>query len=274
MSATLAPEPAVVAVSEADLHQFKTAGFFIARHLLARAETETLNEHFMRMHAGRVKDLPPPVTLANGTVDPLSLYPRIMHPHRFDELSKRYMLDPRIFSILRQLLGEEVLSAQSMTYFKAPGSRGQALHQDNFYLQAAPSTCIAAWVALDDCDAENGALMAVPNTQNYAVQCPTQANADVSFTKEFVAPPKGYKPTLLTMNAGDTLFFNGNVIHGSGPNKSQTQFRRSFICHYIGESAKEISQYYHPLLNEAGQEVARLKSQGGGPCGVEIKGPH
>ena len=49
-------------------------------------------------------------------------------------------------------------AAQSMFYFKPPTARGQALHQDNIFLQAHPETCIAAWIAIDDCDGENGGL--------------------------------------------------------------------------------------------------------------------
>ncbi|MGH7144863.1 MAG: phytanoyl-CoA dioxygenase family protein [Planctomycetota bacterium] len=273
MSTLLAPERTDVALSAAEKTHFDADGFHVARALFGPAETGRLIERFMAIHAEQLAQRTPEEVAAAGN-DPLKLYPRIMHPHRFDELSRGTMLDPRVISVLRQLLHEEPLAVQSMFYFKPAGARGQALHQDNFYLQAAPSTCIAAWIALERCDVENGGLMVVPNTHRYAVQCPAEANAAVSFTKEFVAPPKGCKPEMLILEPGDVLFFNGNVIHGSGPNKSKDRFRRSFICHYVGESAEEISQYYHPLLNAAGREVARRKADRGGPCGVEISGPH
>jgi hypothetical protein len=32
-----------------------------------------------------------------------------------------------------------------MIYFKAAGARGQALHQDQYYLRVNPGTCCAAW---------------------------------------------------------------------------------------------------------------------------------
>lgn len=273
MSTLMAPERPQVALSEAEKDHFDADGFHIARGLFSSGEAAQLIAHFMALHAEQLKQRTPE-EIAAAQADPLKLYPRIMHPHRYDELAKGTMLDPRVIGVLRQLLQEEPIAAQSMFYFKPAGSRGQALHQDNFYLQAAPSTCIAAWVALERTDNENGGLMVVPNTHRYAIQCPTEANSAVSFTREFVAPPKGYKPQMLTLEAGDVLFFNGNVIHGSGPNKSRDGFRRSFICHYIGESAEEISHYYHPLLNAEGREVPRRKADRGGPCGVEITGPH
>ena len=70
-------------------------------------------------------------------------------------LARNWMLSPRILDIVTTLIGAP-LAAQSMFYFKPPGSRGQALHQDNLFLRSHPETCLAAWIAVDDCDAENG----------------------------------------------------------------------------------------------------------------------
>ena len=66
--------------------------------------------------------------------------------------------------------------------FKPPGSRGQALHQDNFYLRAEPGTCVAAWMALDPCDEENGCLQVVPGTQDLPLLCIQRADTTQSFT--------------------------------------------------------------------------------------------
>lgn len=85
-----------------------------------------------------------------------------IHPHRWDTVSRQYMLDPRVMSVLVALAGEDVYAVQRMLYFKPPGARGQSTHQDQFYLQVKPGTCIAAWTALDSCDEENGAMMVAP----------------------------------------------------------------------------------------------------------------
>jgi ectoine hydroxylase-related dioxygenase (phytanoyl-CoA dioxygenase family) len=54
--------------------------------------------------------------------------------------------------------GVEPFAVQTMLYFKPPGARGQAVHQDQYYLRVDPGTRIAAWQALDRCDEENGCL--------------------------------------------------------------------------------------------------------------------
>ena len=160
-----------------------------------------------------------------------------------------------------------------MFYFKPPGARGQALHQDNFYLQVEPGTCIAAWTAVDPSTPENGGLFVVPKTHELDLACPEQADMQESFFAHFVRPPAGRKAVPATLAAGDTLFFNGSVIHGSGPNRSATLWRRSFICHYMPASSRCISKFYFPLFNFSGQEVPYAASTGGGPCGVEFTQP-
>ena len=74
--------------------------------------------------------------------------------HRWDDASLQWLIDQRLDEVLTVLLGRSPYAVQTMLYFKPPGSRGQALHQDNFYLKAEPGTCVAAWMALEGEDPE------------------------------------------------------------------------------------------------------------------------
>jgi ectoine hydroxylase-related dioxygenase (phytanoyl-CoA dioxygenase family) len=198
-----------------------------------------------------------------------------MHPHRISDPSLRFLLDARLREILETLLGEEVLAAQSMFYFKPPGARGQALHQDNFYLRVEPGTCVAAWLACDVIDRENGSLEVVPGTHRMDLFCPEVADAELSFAREYVPPPAGLAAVPVAMDPGDVLFFNGSLVHGSQPNRSADRFRRSFIGHYVGRSTRSIGVFYRTLTMD-GARVALPESEGASPCGAEFEapGPH
>ena len=153
--------------------------------------------------------------------DPLKQFPRFVHPHRRADLevgllSRRLMLDPRIIGRVQEILGP-VFAAQSMFYFKPPTARGQAMHQDNLFLQAHPETCIAAWIAIDDCDGENGGLKMVPGSHRYELVCPEDANEAESFTNAEIKLPDGMVAEQTVLKAGDVLFFHGSMVHGSGP---------------------------------------------------------
>jgi phytanoyl-CoA hydroxylase len=146
------------------------------------------------------------------------------------------------------------------------------MHQDNFYLLVEPQTCVAAWTAIDDADPENGGMYLVGDTAEEEISCPEEANSSESFTTHFVPTPKGKKALPCRMKAGDTLFFNGSSIHGSGPNRSKDRFRRSFICHYVPKSTQRISKHYLPLLSPEGEEVMIESNASGGPCGSSWQG--
>lgn len=258
--------------------EFAERGYLVRRGLFAPEEVRALLDTFMAMHAGGpIPGCFQPAPADEAGEDILKRYPRMMHPHRVNGMARRYLLDPRLAEILTDLFAEEPLAAQSMLYFKPAGARGQALHQDNFFLKVEPGTCIAAWIALDPADRENGGLEVVPGTHDSEVFCPEEADADLSFTREYVAPPPGVAPVPVDLAPGDVLFFNGSLVHGSGPNRSRDRFRRSFICHYVGRSAERMSAWYRPILTMSGEEVALAANTSGGPCGTDgddLPGPH
>lgn len=203
--------------------------------------------------------------------DVLARYPRFVHPHRHTDLAvgrlaRRWMLEPRIIERVTAMIGQ-ALAAQSMFYFKPPTARGQALHQDNLFLQAHPETCIAAWIAVDDCDAANGGLQVVPGSHRYELVCPGEADSEESFTTVEIPLPEGMAAVQTEMRAGDVLFFHGSTAHGSGPNRTPDRFRRSLIFHYVPRSSTEIARFYNPLLTLDGAEVTVTEAVGGGACG-------
>lgn len=256
--------------------QFERNGFLAVRDVFSATEVELLRDHFMQMQQDALKPDAPvrehykPLTLEQAGGDVLKHFPRIMQPARFDETSMQWMLDQRLGSILAELFGEEPLAAQSMLYFKPPGAKGQALHQDNFYLNVTPGTCIAAWLSLDAADEENGGMFMVPGSHNLPVLCPHLADMNKSFTTEEVDIPAGMEAVQVPLGAGDVLFFNGSVIHGSFPNVSQERFRRSFICHYVGDSTRGINAGYYPLWRFSGEKLTREVNEGGShTCGNE-----
>ncbi|MFI6322923.1 phytanoyl-CoA dioxygenase family protein [Nonomuraea sp. NPDC050556] len=257
------------------LDDFHTRGFVIVPGLLSPSEVLSLREEFMRIHAqGPIPGHFSPTPQEEGQpYDVLRDFPRVMHPHQVNALALRYLLDARIADILRTLLQEEPIAAQSMFYFKPPGARGQALHQDNFYLRVSPGTCVAAWIAIDKVDRANGGLEVVPGTHLMDLFCPEDADTSLSFTREYVPPPPGLERVPVDMEPGDVLFFNGSLVHGSEPNSTSDRFRRSFICHYVGRSTEEISSWYQ-TLTMSGEPVGIAAATGGGPCGTEASGPH
>lgn len=262
---------------------FERDGYYVARQLLSAAEISEILEAFMLANKDGPVEKLSDIRSDFKPEDPLSFYPRMMHPHTFPNLpvgpvAEKFMLDRRIEAVLKECMGEQPIAVQSMFYFKPPGARGQTLHQDNYYLQVRPKTCCAAWIAVDDADAANGGMMVVPGTQKMDIVCPDKADMTTSFTTDYVAVPAGLEAVAVDLKAGDVLFFNGSLIHGSTPNTSKDRYRRSLINHYVPEGTEAMGKWYHHAIRTFDGSIKQIEVNGdGGPCGTgpdSVTSPH
>jgi ectoine hydroxylase-related dioxygenase (phytanoyl-CoA dioxygenase family) len=256
-------------VTQEQIEFFADNGYVVVPQLFTAEEVEFYREHFMALRAQG----PHPHDLDGVDVtdrDPLKRFPRMLHMHHWDEVSRRWLLDDRLRQCWTALLGQEPFAVQSMLYFKPPGARGQAPHQDNFYLAVKPGTCGAAWLALDRSDEENGCMCVVPGSHKWPLLCTEKADTKISFTDVGVPLPEGVKLEPVVMEAGDVLFFHGSLVHGSFPNKTTGRFRRSLIGHYIEGNSEQVSEYDKLVLRFDGSEVnlhTVPHAPAGGRCG-------
>lgn len=262
-------------VSAEQLEQFQRDGYCVVDGLYAPDELAAIEAFFEDFkHNGLA------VYDAGHTfeaLDKTKQQVRAMHPHRYSKQVQDWALHPRVVAALETLLGQPPLLAQTMYYFKPPGSKGQGMHQDNFYLLAAPATCIAAWTPIDRSDLDNGCLYVVPGSHRKEILCPADgAEAWLNYGDSHIKPfPRDAKPVPVIVEQGQTMFFGGNLIHGSGPNRTTDRSRRTFIGHYIDSASDQISRFYQPILDIHGQPVGRVKTaEGGGPCGDGAGGLH
>ncbi len=247
---------------------FDDDGYCVVPDLFEETELQEITDFFeaYKLTGGRTFD--------GGTtyeeIDITQRQVRAMHPHRYSEKAKGWLIHPNLADVLTLLLGREPLAVQSMYYFKPPGARGQGMHQDNFYLLAKPATCVGTWTAIDAADLENGCLWVVPGSNRGDLHCPDKnaperwMNYGDSHIDTF---PRDQKPVPVEVPRGGTMFFSGNLIHGSGPNRTKDRSRRTLIGHYIDDASEQVASFYHPVLNMRGETVTVASPTGGGPCG-------
>lgn len=249
--------------------QFDELGYCVVPNLFTERELIEIGNFFeeYKLSGGKVFE----GDVSYEEIDTAKKQLRCLHPHRYSEKVKEWLLHPNVARVLAALLGKEPLAVQSMYYFKPPGSVGQGMHQDNFYLLVQPGTCAAAWTAIDAADTENGCLWVVPASNQGELYCPKMDDDEVATTDRpdhIMKFPRTRKPVPVEVPRGSTMFFSGNLIHGSGPNRSKDRSRRTFIGHYVDEASQQIAKFYHPVLNMQGETVTSLEIPvGGGPCG-------
>ncbi|PTX99680.1 phytanoyl-CoA dioxygenase [Verrucomicrobia bacterium LW23] len=260
-------------LTQEQVDQYHELGYCVAQDLFAAEEIDEIEVFFDNYwsHGGALGE----GHRGLSDLDKTKVQVRAMHPHRFHPRAAEWLMHPRVCDALEVLLGNPPLGAQTMYYYKPPGAKGQGMHQDNFYLLARPATCIAAWTAIDAADNDNGCLWVVPGSHKGDILCPESKterwmNYGDSHISKF---PRETKPVCVTVPRGGTVFFGGNLIHGSGPNRTADRYRRTFIGHYVDAASEELSQFYHPVLNRQLEEVTTVgKAAKGGPCGDDWQG--
>ncbi len=255
-------------ITPAQAAQFERDGYCVVENLFTGEEIAVIEAFFEEFKTNGLS------VYDSGhkfeEVDKTKQQVRAMHPHRYSKQAEAWALNERVMEVLGVLLGRPALLAQTMYYFKPPGAKGQGMHQDNFYLLAAPATCIAAWTAIDAATLDNGCLYVVPGSHKKDIHCPADGSEVwMSYGDSHIKPfPRDAKPIPVEVPKGATMFFGGNLIHGSGPNRTADRSRRTFIGHYIDEASDQVANFYHPLLNARGETVSHVRApEGGGPCG-------
>lgn len=189
-------------------------------------------------------------------------------PHTWDDRIFKVAQKKSIVSSVEMLLGGRVNLLHSQLTFKAPGDIGFSIHQDNYFNRAKPSdSIVAAWLALDNANQKNGALLAYPGSHTEGV-LPVKKNWHYMFNKgpQMIAKvvsqtfsekklgyeqpsgvveqlantvvPDKYKPITLEAKAGSLVFMHGDLIHSSGKNLTKNQFRRNLLFNYILQGSK------------------------------------
>ncbi|MCE5291026.1 MAG: ectoine hydroxylase [Nocardiaceae bacterium] len=168
----------------------------------------------------------------------------IFEPHKLDESIAHLVRDPRLLDRARQILGSEVYVHQCRVNYM-PGFTGQGFywHSDFETWHAedgmpAPRA-VSASIALTENFPYNGSLMVMPGSHRTFVPCVGSTPADnfrQSLREQTIGVPYPGSIAALASEcgidqfigpAGSVLFFDSNLMHGSGNNI--TPFPRSNI---------------------------------------------
>jgi ectoine hydroxylase-related dioxygenase (phytanoyl-CoA dioxygenase family) len=266
-------------VSVDEYARFRRDGFLVVRNLVPPQDIEELRQHTEDLMQGRLPQQQKKMTERDTgkdtgvTVQGLDAPPEHLTPeqkadyflrihmlHRQLELHERYMLHSRVLDVLEVIIGPDVLAMQTMLFLKGPGKPGQGWHQDSYYIPTHPDSLCGAWIAIDDCDEQNGAMWFAKGSGVEPVYppCPevgygfgdklvgdiryVKSVSDTNDAVNLLTPVADkYDQVLVSAKAGDVVFFNGHVLHRSKKNWSTDRFRRSFVSHYC--NARSFTQW-------------------------------
>ena len=175
----------------------------------------------------------------NLTTDKHRALNKIGHAlHDLDPVFGRFCRDRRLAAISDDLGLADPGLVQSMVIFKQPRIGGEVgMHQDATFLATEPQSVIGFWFALEDADAENGCLVALPGGHcgplkerfHYAGETLKMSPLhDVDWPQSDLLA--------LEAPAGTLVVLHGLLPHGSAPNRSDRS-RQAFALHVIDRTA-------------------------------------
>ena len=169
---------------------------------------------------------------------------------KVDEV-RQLAVDSRILQALEQLLGRKPLPFQTLNF---PVGTSQLAHSDTIHFNSMPSGFMAgAWVALEDMDENNGALIYYPgshklpeyNMQDLGLGNGYEHYKDYEQNIQKVIAEKNLQAEYGTIRKGEALIWHANLLHGGAPRKDPSRTRHSQVTHYFFEGCK----YYTPMLS-------------------------
>lgn len=237
------------------LNSYKKFGFIVIDNVLNEKEISNLNSIYNEISSLRKKR---------------NLNPFISHlmPHTWDNRILDIAKKNSIVNLVEKILGGKSDLLHSQITFKPPGDKGFSIHQDNFYNRAEPvDSMTAVWLAIDDSDKKNGALIVYPFTQKGDILSVRKNWIYIlkkfpifilnKFKQVILRDKNGYHQTSgvveqfantilpegstslsLSVKSGGLVFMHGNLVHSSGRNSSKRRFRRNLLLNYIRRGSK------------------------------------
>jgi ectoine hydroxylase-related dioxygenase (phytanoyl-CoA dioxygenase family) len=229
--------------------QYRKNGYAVARGVFDRYEIDELAHAFERVHeeammlgrSYRLQNVFFKIT-QDVTLRPVVRY--VQWPSYFNRTLDRYRRSARVLKILAPMLGINVKQLINQMHWKPPGTANFEVgyHQDAQTYQPRDAfrdlanSFVQTGIAIDPQTAENGAMVVYPGSQTLAeLPLDTSENSienslDGNDLERLGLDPD--KAVTLDMEPGDVALWSVHTLHGSGPNRSNTD-RRFYINGYI-----------------------------------------
>lgn len=177
----------------------------------------------------------------------------------FDISSKvrKLAVDKKILDSLSYLLGGSFFPFQTLNFEK--GTQ-QKLHSDWFHFAPSNNKGLAGvWVALEDTNENNGALLVVPGSHKLPYMYPEDLKIGIGSKKdpylyypdyekkiEELVNSSKMESKLVKLKKGQILIWHSNLIHGGSEIKDNTKTRYSQVTHYFEKG----NLYFSPIKSK------------------------
>jgi len=180
---------------------------------------------------------------------------RVGHPAMHFAWAYRLATEPAVLDAVEEVLGPDLLLAGSLVLCKYPRDPAfVSWHQDNYYSNLHLTPSLSAWIALGDSTVENGCMQVVPGSHHVGV-LPHEEKGNVNnllkLGQEIQVDVNKADAVDVVLREGEMSLHHSAIIHGSGPNRSDTQ-RLGFIVRFV-TSAYDLASQQTPFIPARGR---------------------
>jgi hypothetical protein len=229
------------------------------------------DDQIIQYHGGgyMLFDLMLPMEIIDRAVSDLKNHPdmtknlhhgsRVFNGWKLSDAVKRIALCPRVLRVLQQIYRRKPMPFQTLNF---PIGTEQKPHSDIIHFHSDPPSYMAGvWVALEDIDEGNGALVYYPGSHKLPEVkmedfAPGPGTQYYDLYEEHIAAlvkKHNLKPERAVIKKGQAFIWSANLIHGGGSHPDKKRTRHSQVTHYFFEGC----QYYMPLESYGGYRHLR-----------------
>ncbi len=180
----------------------------------------------------------------------------IMELPIFDSVFADFIIYPRVLDILEALFeSREFAFHNYKAICKMPSNKAPfQWHRDLPYLQHTSPNLITCMICVDDMTIENGATEVCPGSHRIAHEEVLATDIDIPENQV----PQNRVPVVCP--AGSAVLFHVNIIHGGGPNNSETK-RRNVIGIWAGPDCHPTTgaRYAYEFVKPRSDDAAHQK---------------
>ena len=220
------------------IRSWSELGFIIFEKFLEGNTVDKINEEIDRLLAGKK------LHFTNGN--------KIMFANRVSPLVKSITRDPGLLRLLGFLLDKEVVPFQTINFLQGSNQRA---HSDSIHMTTYPlGYLIAAWIALEDMNLDNGPLFYYPGSHRLPFLLNSDFNEGESFLslgkKEYtdyediledLLKKENFQAQTFMARKGDVFIWHANLVHGGSPILNPALSRKSMVIHYY---ARDVIKYH------------------------------
>ena len=219
--------------------EFAERGWTVVGPLVGAAELEQLRDAFRELMERWARESQ---VTADRYQRAVSQWTNVWEQH---EAFDRQLRHPAVASVARELMGVDRVQLFHDHVISKPPARSGVIpwHQDYPFWPLDAPRALSCWLALDDADADSGAMWFMPGAQLEG-ECPPQDF--LATTKDWGSRAGAAVP--VDVPAGHAVFHSCLSWHRSGRNMTE-RMRRAYICILMDSECRYDPDHsgWHPM---------------------------